>query len=66
MPGGNGTGPLGQGPVAGAGKGRGGRLGFGQGGNCVCPNCQLSVPHKAGTPCSDVKCPKCGTQMLRG
>jgi len=67
MPGGNGTGPLGQGPVAGRGqgRGRGGRPGAGPAGNCVCPNCGEKVPHKAGTPCAAVECPKCGNKMVR-
>ena len=65
MPGGNGTGPLGQGPVAGGGRGRGGRPGSGLGGNCLCPRCNLCVPHEAGVPCYSVKCPKCGTKMVR-
>ena len=66
MPGGNGTGPLGRGPVAGGGRGRGGGFGAGSGGNCQCPKCKLCVPHKAGVPCSSVKCPECGTKMVRG
>lgn len=65
MPGGNGTGPLGQGPVAGRRRGRGGRFGAGPGGNCLCPRCNLSVPHQAGVPCNNVKCPKCGTKMVK-
>jgi len=65
MPGGNGTGPLGQGPVAGRGRGRGGRPGIGPGGNCVCPNCGIKVPHRAGVSCVSVKCPKCGNRMVR-
>ena len=67
MPGGNGTGPVGQGPVAGRGqgRGRGGRPGGGPVGNCVCPNCGEKIPHKAGTPCADVECPKCGSKMVR-
>ncbi len=59
MPGGNGMGPLGQGPRA----GRGGRVGAG--GNCLCPACGAKVPHKAGNPCASVKCPKCGSKMVR-
>jgi uncharacterized protein len=65
MPGGNGTGPLGRGPVAGGGRGRGGKFGAGSGGNCLCPKCKMSVPHVAGVPCYNVKCPKCGTKMNR-
>jgi hypothetical protein len=67
MPGGNGTGPFGQGPGTGRGGGGGGnRPGAGPGGVCICPNCKLSVPHTAGTPCATVDCPKCGAKMVRG
>lgn len=74
MPGRDGTGPLGQGPVRGigAGMGRGGRgrmrgnMAAGPGGYCVCPNCKETVPHKPGTPCSSMFCPKCGSGMVRG
>lgn len=70
MPRGDGTGPTGQGPIGGRGQGgglgRGGRPGAGPGGNCVCPVCKLSVPHKAGTPCAQIKCPKCGGVLVRG
>ena len=69
MPGGDGTGPLGQGPRG--GMGRGGRRGM-RGGNrqgpagfCVCPGCGEKIPHKAGVPCSSADCPKCGTRMVR-
>jgi hypothetical protein len=54
----------------GRGQGRGpGRMGgakaAGPGGSCVCPNCGYKVPHQAGQPCFDVKCPRCGTAMRR-
>lgn len=67
MPGGNGTGPLGQGPIAGGGRGRGRSKspGTGPGGNCVCPSCGEKVQHIAGKPCTFVKCPECGAQMIR-
>ena len=77
MPGGDGTGPFGQGPVGG-GAGRGGRRGAGgrgrMGGNmaaglggfCVCPQCGQSVPHQPAVPCTALKCPKCGANMVRG
>ena len=74
MPGRDGTGPLGQGPVSGgrAGTGRGGgrgRMGenmaAGPGGYCVCPQCGEQVPHQQGTPCSSISCPKCGLKMVR-
>lgn len=64
MPRGDGTGP----PTGGQrGRGRmGGPYAAGPGGACVCPNCQHKLPHQAGVPCSQVKCPKCGTLMVRG
>jgi len=63
MPGKDGTGPAGQDPVAGRGRGRGRGFGRGPGENCVCPGCGEEVPHKRGEPCSQTKCPKCGTPM---
>ena len=67
MPGGDGTGPDGQGPVAGRGKGRGFGGGYGQGpgGMCRCANCGHTEPHQLGVPCYDKKCPKCGANMAR-
>ena len=64
MPGGDGTGP----PTGGQRGGRmhGNRAGAGPGGSCVCPGCGEKVPHKPGTPCYSVSCPKCGTRMTRG
>jgi hypothetical protein len=35
------------------------------GGNCICPKCETKVGHKAGMPCSEEICPKCGAKMLR-
>jgi len=61
--GGGGRGMGGQG--RGQGRGRGGRGGAGPGGFCVCPNCGNRVPHQPGIPCMQVKCPNCGTQMVR-
>ena len=75
MPRGDGTGPLwGGGPGSGRGTGRGGggagrmggtRPGAGPGGGCVCPNCGTVVLHTASVPCYEIKCPKCGTPMVR-
>ena len=65
MPRGSGTG-LGRGR---GGGGRGGRmdgpLAGGPGGECVCPSCGAKVPHTAGQPCNQMKCPKCSTSMTR-
>jgi uncharacterized protein len=67
MPGKDGTGPEGQGPVQGRGLGRGRMHGFGRGSSeyCVCPNCGEVIPHTPGTPCNQMKCPKCSTLMTR-
>ena len=69
MPGGDGTGPLGQGPVAGRGGGQGrmggNRPGAGPGGYCICPSCGTKVGHSAGTPCASINCPSCKTRMVR-
>jgi len=48
---------------------RGGGFGFGGSGGpsvCVCPKCGYKQPHTKGTPCIQIKCPKCGTPMIGG
>lgn len=68
MPGRDGTGPLGKGPVLGRGTGRGGQrgpMGAGPTGYCVCPKCGEKTNHVVGMPCTSMKCPKCGTAMIR-
>lgn len=57
----------------GAGRGAGGRgrmggpFAAGPGGACVCtnPECKSEVSHQAGVPCYQMKCPKCGSPMVR-
>ena len=58
----------GRGLGRGGGRGRKGGFGLGPNGVCVCtnPNCGHTVPHQRGTPCYQMKCPKCGSPMVRG
>lgn len=65
MPNYDGTGPRGQGPMSGRQGGLGQGQGQGLGGTreCVCPSCGEKLPHTKGIPCSQTKCPKCGTPM---
>ena len=63
MPGLDQTGPLGQGPFTGRGRGQG----FGAPPvNCVCPNCGYQETKKPGVPCASLVCPKCNARMVRG
>jgi predicted DNA-binding protein (UPF0251 family) len=58
----------GRGLGRGAGRGRmGGPFAAGPGGTCLCtnPECKNEVPHAAGQPCYQTKCPKCGSPMIR-
>lgn len=74
MPKGDGTGPKGQGPRTGRGKGTGsnrmGRMdgtqaGAGPDGQCVCPSCGATMAHRIGVPCYQTACPECETMMVR-
>jgi len=58
MPNLDGTGPLGRGPQTGRRANR--PLGSNV---CTCPKCQHQEPHRRGTPCTEITCPKCGTVM---
>ncbi|MCD6434153.1 MAG: cation transporter [Candidatus Diapherotrites archaeon] len=39
--------------------------GLGPGGYCICPKCNYKVEHRRGIPCATLKCPKCGTTLVR-
>lgn len=58
-------GGFGGGSRPGGGPGRGGGFAAGPGGNCVCPSCRHKQTHERGTPCYQIKCPKCGATMTR-
>ena len=34
-------------------------------GNCICNKCGYTIAHKQGSPCRDLICPKCGSQLYR-
>lgn len=34
-------------------------------GNCICPKCDLKIPHEPGVPCSSLLCPNCDIRMVR-
>lgn len=60
---------MGRGMRAGVGQGGRGRMGgfaAGPGGGCKCSKCGTEVQHPIGTPCYQMKCPKCGAKMTRG
>ncbi len=61
---------IGRGAGLGGGIGRGrmgGPFAAGPGGICLCtnPECKNEVSHAPGQPCYQVKCPKCGSPMIR-
>jgi formate hydrogenlyase subunit 6/NADH:ubiquinone oxidoreductase subunit I len=39
--------------------------GASQFGVCSCPQCNYSVPHKRGVPCTTLRCPKCNIPLVR-
>jgi Na+-translocating ferredoxin:NAD+ oxidoreductase subunit B len=40
-------------------------FGAGRPENCICPACNTILPHKAGRPCFQIRCPNCGTFLVR-
>lgn len=61
----NGKPGSGRGLGRGGGKGRKQGGGYGTGGYCVCAKCGARVAHQQGVSCTTIKCPKCGTIMVR-
>ena len=55
----------GQGLGRGGGRGRNSGGGYSIGGYCVCAKCGAKVAHQQGVPCTNQKCPQCGTTMIR-
>jgi predicted DNA-binding protein (UPF0251 family) len=58
----------GRGAGMGAGMGRGigrGRMAGGPPAVCICPKCKTEAPKQRGVPCAQIKCPKCGSLMMR-
>ncbi len=53
----------GLGPGGGRGRRSGG--GYGLGGYCVCAKCGAKAAHQQGVSCTKMKCPQCGTTMIR-
>lgn len=49
----------------GRGRNQGDKPGSGPGGNCICPDCGAKIAHTVGTPCNEVKCPKCDVLMTK-
>jgi len=48
------------------GRGRmGGPKAGGTAGTCRCPNCDTTQAHERGIPCMQVRCPQCGSPMVR-
>jgi len=43
----------------------GDKPGSGPGGNCVCPKCGYTTPHKWADPCNTHTCPKCGATLTK-
>lgn len=62
-------GGMGQSQGQGRGGGGRGRMGGPQAGGatgiCRCPNCGHTQAHERGIPCTQVKCPQCGTSLIR-
>ena len=74
MPGRDGTGPGGRGQGMGLGRqsrtgAGGGRMGgltsAGSEGFCECPKCGAKIQHQRAVPCGAMKCPQCGSTMVR-
>lgn len=40
-------------------------IGEGPGGYCICSECDYKILHERGTPCSNLRCPKCHLNLKR-
>jgi len=49
----------------GANKGKNNGGAYGPGGYCVCAKCGYKLPLQNGVKCTKIKCPECGTPMIR-
>jgi len=47
------------------GRGPGGGNRMGNAGNCLCLKCGYSESKKPGIPCIKLKCPQCGSALMR-
>jgi len=63
MPNLDGTGPQGNGPRTGRGFGRGAQRRSNGTKKCSCPKCGYVMDTQRGTPCTEIKCPKCNSTM---
>ncbi len=53
-------------PGLGRGRGMGmGRMAGGPPIACICPKCKTEISKQRGVPCAQMKCPKCGSPMIR-
>jgi len=46
-------------------RGSGKSYGPGRPENCICPSCNTILSHQQGRPCFQIKCPNCGTYLVR-
>jgi hypothetical protein len=52
-------------PTGGRGSRMAGGFAKGPAGHCVCPSCGHEEPHTQGVPCTQSRCPDCGSALVR-